>query len=91
MSEKDIVSLFVSQVTRACQESGEPLPSIVKNHKTGDDRLYRTTVSEQEMDRILENLGPQKTESQSISQLLKKAYGDEFDQVNNNTDELEIF
>jgi len=51
------IELFVSQVTKACKESGDPLPSIVKNYKKGDDCLYRSSekITQGEFDLVNNN------------------------------------
>ena len=78
MTEKETVDLFIKQVKKACSEHGTPLPNIVKNHQPGDDRLYRTRIGDKEYD--LEK------EYYKLMDETQKA-NDEFDLINNNTDE----
>jgi len=92
MSDK-IIDLFAKQVRKACEENGEPLPEIVKNYRPGDTVLYLKGKPGPTAPLTFRDFGPLETDSQSISQLINKAYADDpdFDMVNNNTDELEIF
>lgn len=35
------IESYVTQVTKACEKSGEPLPETVKNYRPGDTVLYK--------------------------------------------------
>ena len=90
MSDK-IIDLFINQVKKACAETGEPLPNIVKNYKKGDTKLYKTRYVNEWL-RDHEKFTPGDTltaDEYGFSKLKETMDALDFDEINNNTDERE--